>query len=259
VITTTRRVQVLGDPTTAQALEAARRRRAPADRARDVHLVASARMVRMQPFDQPGFSPHFRLLALTSAGRDTGGHGFEARALRAHLQTYLRWFRALVPLGHGFDPIEIRISDTEVVRALVRRGGVDPDELTRKVHAVDLDGGAAALAAHGLTLPRDVDPARDLADLDDARAGRARLERVAAEVFPSLSGARCVIDAGRLAGLRYYQGLTLHIWVTAPSGARIPLVDGGFTDWTRRLLSDQKERLLVSGAGLELIAKLFRT
>jgi hypothetical protein len=36
------------------------------------------------------------------------------------------------------------------------------------------------------------------------------------------------------------------------------LVDGGFTDWTRRLLSNAKERLLVSGMGIELIPKRFR-
>lgn len=34
------------------------------------------------------------------------------------------------------------------------------------------------------------------------------------------------------------------------SGSR-QLVDGGFTDWTQRLLSDRKERLLVSGLGTE--------
>ena len=34
----------------------------------------------------------------------------------------------------------------------------------------------------------------------------------------------------------------------------LPIVDGGFVDWTQRLLSDRKERLLISGAGLERLA-----
>ena len=31
----------------------------------------------------------------------------------------------------------------------------------------------------------------------------------------------------------------------------VSLVDGGFVDWTQRLLSDRKERLLISGIGTE--------
>jgi hypothetical protein len=33
----------------------------------------------------------------------------------------------------------------------------------------------------------------------------------------------------------------------------VQLVDGGFVDWTQRLLGDAKERLLVSGAGSDRI------
>ncbi len=35
--------------------------------------------------------------------------------------------------------------------------------------------------------------------------------------------------------------------------------DGGFTNWTRKLLSSEKERLLTSGIGTELLLKAFRT
>ncbi len=38
----------------------------------------------------------------------------------------------------------------------------------------------------------------------------------------------------------------------------LAVVDGGFVDWTQRLLSDRKERLLISGAGLERLASLRR-
>ena len=38
---------------------------------------------------------------------------------------------------------------------------------------------------------------------------------------------------------------------------RVNIGDGGFTDWTQRLLSNGKERLLVSAMGIELIAKRF--
>jgi len=73
VLTTIRNAEVLGDPTPALALECARRRRDPKLRATGaVRLCASQRVIRLQPFDVPGFTPHFRLFALVSAGRDSG-------------------------------------------------------------------------------------------------------------------------------------------------------------------------------------------
>lgn len=45
----------------------------------------------------------------------------------------------------------------------------------------------------------------------------------------------------------YYQGLNFKINVN-----NIEIVDGGFVDWTQNLLSNKKERLLISGAGIDL-------
>ncbi len=42
--------------------------------------------------------------------------------------------------------------------------------------------------------------------------------------------------------------------VRTSDGADRSIADGGTVDWTQRLLSDAKERLLVSGIGLELLA-----
>jgi hypothetical protein len=51
----------------------------------------------------------------------------------------------------------------------------------------------------------------------------------------------------------YYDGGWFSIDV---GGANV--VDGGFVDWTRRLLSDRKERLLISGTGIERLASVAR-
>jgi hypothetical protein len=65
------------------------------------------------------------------------------------------------------------------------------------------------------------------------------------------------VDETREQGINYYAGLCFRINAAA-TGTTLNLADGGFTDWTRRLLSNAKERLLVSGIGIELIAKRFR-
>jgi hypothetical protein len=49
----------------------------------------------------------------------------------------------------------------------------------------------------------------------------------------------------------YYRGATFALGVGG-----YELVEGGFVDWSARLLGDRKERLLISGIGLELLARL---
>src|SRR6476659_1461062 len=68
VVSTVRGTEVLGAPTNALAVEAARRRRSePADR---VDLAASHRVLRAQLFSGSGEFAHVRLFALVSAARD---------------------------------------------------------------------------------------------------------------------------------------------------------------------------------------------
>jgi len=209
--------QVIADPTSMMALIAAPRRRIARDAI--VRLAATARMLRLQPLPHPSFTPHFKQFALVTAGRDAGSHGFELAALREHLAVHLRLFRALAAQRYTFDPVEVAISDTDVVRAK-HAGGPEPRAGRRRL---------AAVAA-------EVFPA------------------LAAE-FP---GVTFRLDDDRTQGLDYYEGLALQIWATSAAGERMSLGDGGFTPWTQRLLGDRKERLMTSGLGLELACKLYR-
>jgi hypothetical protein len=72
-----------------------------------------------------------------------------------------------------------------------------------------------------------------------------RLVRQLRERFPDVDTS---FDPERTAGREYYQ--TMCFWIRSED---IHLVDGGFVDWTQRLLGDAKERLLVSGAGSDRI------
>jgi len=56
----------------------------------------------------------------------------------------------------------------------------------------------------------------------------------------------------------YSGGLRYMIWVTAPDGARIPLIDGGTFDWLAQLTSNRRAVYVASGAGQQLIALRFR-
>jgi hypothetical protein len=63
-------------------------------------------------------------------------------------------------------------------------------------------------------------------------------------------------DAERLGGQRYYRRACFKMHALTHRG-RVEFVDGGFTDWTERLLGDRHERLLISGAGLDRPALVF--
>jgi hypothetical protein len=201
---TVRGAEVMADPTTAQALECARRRRA-GERG-TIKLSARSHQVRLQPFDVPGYSPHFTLFSMVTAGRDRGSLAFEMESLREHLGIYLGFLGRLGSAGYAVRDVKVFVSDTE---------------------------------------------------RNEQRLGRARaevLEPLAAE-FPEVT---LELDRTREQGRNYYTGLCLRLDATDVTGRQMNLADGGFTDWTRRLLSNAKERLLVSGMGIELIPKRFR-
>ncbi|WP_154697463.1 hypothetical protein [Lentzea guizhouensis] len=64
--------------------------------------------------------------------------------------------------------------------------------------------------------------------------------------FEALRGG-LVVDPSRGAG--YYQGLCFKVFLHGEE-----IGDGGFVDWTQRLLGNRKERLLISGVGVDRFA-----
>jgi hypothetical protein len=62
---------------------------------------------------------------------------------------------------------------------------------------------------------------------------------------------RVIPDQSRESGRGYYSGLCFKV-----HSGELELGDGGFTDWTAQLLGNRKERLLVSGYGVDRLADL---
>jgi hypothetical protein len=98
--------------------------------------------------------------------------------------------------------------------------------------------------------------------VSDTARDENRLRRVPAEVFDPLAKkfpkVDFTLDSQRKQGLHYYNGLCLSLDAQESKGGEVlNLADGGFTIWTQRLLANAKERLLVSGIGIELLARSF--
>jgi hypothetical protein len=84
-------------------------------------------------------------------------------------------------------------------------------------------------------------------------AGRSRLlkEQVLAPLREQAPEVDVHINLDRQEGRGYYFDLCYKLYVGTESGASIEVGDGGSTDWTRRLLSDRRERLVIGGLGIE--------
>lgn len=76
-------------------------------------------------------------------------------------------------------------------------------------------------------------------------------ERLFPQIRLHLEDVSCRIDEKRPSGRGYYRDLCFHIHATTASRRKVELVDGGSVDWTRKLLSNEKERLVISGIGSE--------
>jgi hypothetical protein len=87
-----------------------------------------------------------------------------------------------------------------------------------------------------------------------ADAAEALLERVRRD----FDGIEAALNPTRTQGRGYYRTLCFWIEGVIDSAEPMQLADGGCVDWTQRLLSDAKERLVISGVGSDRICGIHR-
>jgi hypothetical protein len=184
-------------------------------------------------------SDHTAVLAVEAAGRRARGDGEPVHLAAAHrvLRTqrfgtgYAQHFRLMALVSSARDS---------------GSGGTEAGLLTRHLRFyVDV------LSA---MLPRDVVRLR----LTTLRPS-AVAERVADTVLPALdplpANVEVVDDPARTRGRGYYRDVAVRLDVIR-DGAELELGDGGFTDWTSRLLADGKERCLTTCLSTERLDAL---
>jgi len=263
VLGAVRFAEVAADPAVGLALHAARLRTAGSES--KLRLCATQRVLRMQPTTQPGFTPHFRLFALAGAERAAAARRdrpVERALLREQLATWARAFSRVRAEGYRVGRVRIVLSDTRIVEACVRARGGDPDSLARGAKAHEPGSGEARLREAGIELPR---AATDVAEIERVVGERTReaglAEALRTDIGEPLAtehpDLEVVYDAGRLQGLRYYDGPFVQVVVTRTDGLALALGDGGAVRWLGRMLSDERQRLVVTGIGAELLVKLF--
>jgi hypothetical protein len=99
-----------------------------------------------------------------------------------------------------------------------------------------------------------------ITELDEGRREQALHEHVLAPLKRDHPDATAALDPKRESGRGYYVGACFKLYTGTEDGTDHEIADGGFTTWTQQLLSNKKERLLISGLGTErLVHRLDRS
>ncbi len=120
IVSALRGTEVVADPTNVFALESARRLRANPNQI--VRLATCHRCVRAQEQPKrPGYSQHFRIFCLSTAGREREGHGLLVDSLLEHIATHLRALDRLEQHGYAFGKRSLKLLATPACTPLADR------------------------------------------------------------------------------------------------------------------------------------------
>lgn len=168
----------------------------------------------------------------------------KAPSAEAHFTTSQRVIRAQpVPKLPGYAP-HFRIF-------VLASGGAEKKDHaftvgTLELHIKTMLGALTRLEQHGYAFgARRVDVL--------ATPERAGLGDRVAEALGAIARRKPLEHAYYSGGLRYM------LWVTAPDGAEVPLVDGGVFDWLAKLTSNRRAVFVATGTGAQLMALRFRS
>jgi hypothetical protein len=116
IVSALRGTEVTADATNVLALECAKIRKQAQFPNTMLHFATIHRHVRTQVFDFKGFSPHFKILGLVSAGRDNGSFEFEKLSIYHHLQFYHHFFTEILAIQAVKIHLKFLNNESEVNR-----------------------------------------------------------------------------------------------------------------------------------------------
>ncbi|MGH3455881.1 MAG: hypothetical protein ACRDP2_15790 [Nocardioidaceae bacterium] len=169
---------------------------------------------------------------LGATHRVTRAQVFEGPATMAH-------FALLALCTAGRDEGSLRFETTAVVEQV----GVHLDVLDR---AADVGCEVADVRV-------------TVTDLTEGRHRTALQERVVDRLAAAHPDVSVGFDDERTHGAGYYVDACFEIRARTADGGDLSIADGGLTRWTADLLHNAKERLAISGLGLERLLTAFRT
>lgn len=267
ILSTIRNVETIADPTTALALGCSQRRaetllRDPLSTA-EIKLAVSHRILRLQDFSGiDGFTPHFRAFALASAGRDVGHETFYKKHLNEHVCFYLDVIQQLCGKKYAAANLKVALSDIRIADMLIELQGLPRQDITHNTQVSSFNLFMECGISHMAEVSSISETKQELTKIDGLKKPLELLRIIEGSTVKKLQkqypDVHFTFDLHRIAGIGYYQNLCFKITAENKNGTIFPLVDGGCSDWTQKLLNSRKERILTSGFGTELFCEQFK-
>lgn len=256
-LSTIRGSEVVSDVTTQLALECASR-----DTGGNVVKLASmGRVLRLQPFDQDrGYMQHFNLFNLCS-GAKKPGENINSPMIKDHISSLLSVFEHLNKSDYMIHDLSVNITDINFVEQLIKSNGLSREEINQ--HSLDDD--FDIFDEYKIDFPKTISNPESLSACEFNSIGlrdftnyyKGIYRDVVVGLQDDYPNVNFNFDFDRKAGLGYYKNLCFHIYGKNDDGNIIQLADGGSVDWLAKLKNDNKQTMVISGMGAELIQRLF--
>lgn len=267
LLSTIRNSEVVGDPTTYLALEAASRRKELSKRKETfynkVKLGTFHRVLRMQPFDKTkGYMQHFNLLGIITAERTSHYTKYISSVLVEHLEIWMNFINHLKHNDYIFNDISICISNNKIIEAIIKKDNLAREDIIKNTGSEEYD----FFESFNIEFPKTVESISEVRndliekyELGSVFNQMLQIEKFLNEHFSiKYPNVNITFDFNRIRGLGYYKDYCIHIFATNSTGRREQLSDGGSVNYLQLLLSDKKEVAFTSGFGAELIQKIFK-
>ena len=255
---------MLADAVTTLALEAAkRRRRNPAGQV--LNLGSFHREIRTQKYNFPGFTSHFHALSLISSSKTKDADDFKTQTFTTHLKCYLNIIQRSSKIGYKVKNLSVKLSNIRIIELIVHYLDLDKKTIIENTKTPDF----SFFKEYKIDLPSLVS-INDLYRLSLSLPHRlyflSRSFSYLHKIFQSFvdeveissgSALEVYFDLERHEGVGYYKDVCAKISAYNLKNESYPLVDIGFSDWTKKILNNSSERLITGGMGTELFMKKF--
>ncbi len=222
---------------------------------------------------------HFQVMANCYAWRSQPGYWFEKKHTYDLLNKYLTILKHLKNDGQiNFTSLDVTISDLDILPYLFKEKEwlTTLEEWANQAHQFrkyQLD----YRTKHGFAQEPQLDEYlgltgklkwKDIAELSEILQQNNidfNMEYIGKilnhlqsleEVYKDLN-LNISIDLGRMWWVGHYKGLAFSWFLKNERGDVCDVFDGGIVDWSARLLSDKKEKMIVGGMGTDLLANVY--
>lgn len=237
---TGRTADVVADPGIQLAVEAYRRRSESKNEA--IALSTSHRCLRLQRYSDPKFTTHFEMFATVDASIRPLSF-FEEEKIISLIDLYSKYLQIVAPEAK----VEIAIGNIKIAENILKKSNAFNSDHRQEILASLLPS----------TFDKDLKP-------DEFS------EKVTTETTPDLNLGSCFkamrriysglpenlknstfYSINRMQGLGHYDGPVFQIHLNG-----VTLIDGGSVNWLGKLTANNKDRAVISGLGIEMLAKM---